>query len=87
MKRGDLEEAARGIAPILDMTLKQELGERTGFVLFLFDFAERQPDGKHGHTAYISNAQREDIIALLDEIKTKLEAGLTSDPRGPQAVS
>jgi hypothetical protein len=84
--REQLMAKAREIAPGLDLMLAEDLGERTGFMLFLFDFASRQPDGKHGNMAYISNAQRADIIALLDEIKGNLQAGLTTDPPGPRGV-
>lgn len=86
MTRAELMDATRHLAPILDMTLRDVLGERTGFMLFLFDFADRQADGKHGSVAYISNGQRADIIGLLEEIKANLEAGLTTEPLGPRGV-
>jgi hypothetical protein len=84
MTREDLQRMARHLAPQLDVTLQKDLGERTGFLLFLFDFTRTS---REGNVAYISNAQREDMIALLDEIKGNLEAGLETDPPGARPVS
>lgn len=87
MTREDLQDAANWFAQRLDLAMREAFGEKVGFLIFLFDFADRQADGKHGNVAYISNAQRQDIIALLDEIKGNLEAGLTTEPPGPRATS
>lgn len=85
--RAELVVSAGKIAPYLDQTLATVHGERTGFVLFLFDFASRKPDGDKGSVAYISNAEREDVIALLKEITGYLEAGLTTEAPGPRGTS
>lgn len=76
MNREDLNRYCRELAPDLDRALSISAGERVGFLLLLFDF------GTKGSLAYISNAQRADMIDLLGEIRTYLEAGMTTEPRG-----
>jgi hypothetical protein len=77
--RADLEAENRRLAGILDDYLKQRHGEAVGFTLFVFDFGDK------GNIAYISNAQREDMIKATKEWLARLEAGLNTDPPGPRA--
>jgi hypothetical protein len=47
-----------------------------GFLLVMFSF------GEGGFTNYISNAEREDVVRLLDELRAKLAAGDEGAPPG-----
>lgn len=50
-----------------------------GVTIFAFDF------GDDGHIAYISSAERSDMIRSLKNLITYLEAGLLTDPPGESA--
>ncbi len=69
-RRGELrrmERAAKSIGELVGGAVELECGTRkVGFVLALFEF------GDGGWMTYVSNAQRDDIIEFLDELKTKL---------------
>lgn len=58
-----LEETARDIG----RTIAEATPEGAGFVLVLFDF------GPGGHMTYLSNARREDMIAMFSELINKLD--------------
>ena len=58
-----------------------KLGRRIGLALFVFEFGDR------GTLAYISNAQRADMVAVVKEWLAREEAGLTTDPTGPRGES
>ncbi len=73
--RAVLDRSVGTLAPILDANLTKAHGERTGFLLFIFDFADR------GHLAYATNAELSSLIAAVEEVLTNLKAGLTTDPR------
>lgn len=77
--RFQLKDSARLLAPHLDKALAEAHGERIGFVVFLFDF------GSDGSLAYISNAQRPDMIKAVEEWLARQKSGLESDPLGPRA--
>ena len=61
-----LKTVMNDIAHILDRVIK-ESKENQGFALFIFDF------GTNGRINYISNAQREDMLATLKEFIAKCE--------------
>lgn len=69
----------QGIMRALDCKLEQIHGERIGVTLFVFEL------GKEGGTevAYVSNAERADMIATVKAWLVRVEAGMTSDPPGP----
>lgn len=77
--RQQLEAPLQKLARSLDSTLHAQVGERVGFALLVFDF------GDTGNVAYVSNAQRPEMIKALQEILAKWESGLSTDPRGPKA--
>ena len=56
-----------------------KLGKHVGVTLFVFEFGDR------GNAAYISNADRADMIAVVKEWLAREEAGLVTDPPGPRA--
>ena len=60
----ELEVSARNIAAGISAMLP----ESTAFTLLLADMGEK------GHTTYISNAQREDMIKLMKELIERWEA-------------
>lgn len=62
--RMDLEKACRK----LGRELKAQMMPGVGFALVIFDF------GPGGSMAYISTAQRADMLATLRELIAKLEA-------------
>ena len=55
-----------------------KLGKRVGVTLFVFEFGDRSS------CAYISNADREDMIGVVKEWLARMEAGLSTDPPGPR---
>lgn len=62
------------VVRMVGQSLGQELedtttGPKMGFMLMVFDF------GDGGFSAYISNAEREDMIKLLREQANRLEIG------------
>lgn len=61
-ERLELEEACAALA----RPLAQALPEGVGFALLLFDF------GSGGNMAYVSNANREDMLAAQQEMIAKL---------------
>jgi hypothetical protein len=77
--RAELEAENRRLAKLLEDYLAERHGKRVGFTLFVFEF------GAKGNLAYISNAQREDMITAAKEWLARLEAGLNTDPPGPRA--
>jgi hypothetical protein len=78
--RAELEAENRSLAKLLDDYLRERHGERVGFTLFVFEFSE---DG--GNVAYISNADRSDMIKNVKAWLARVESGLTTDPPGPTA--
>jgi hypothetical protein len=76
--RRELERVARNVAAYV----KHELGEGVG-VAFVFDFG---PPG-HGNIAYVSTADRSDMIETIRAWLVNVEAGLATDPPGPRPKS
>lgn len=70
-RRRQLETTARRCAN----KIRTDLPPGAGFALLVFDF------GPRGFMAYISNAEREDMIRALREQIARLEAG-TSATKG-----
>lgn len=66
MTRDDLEKQTAEIARLLDASLKENAGERVGFVLMLFDFKA------DGWFTYSSNGSRADVVRLLKEAADKI---------------
>ena len=62
--RAELEANARDVGAAIAACMLPG----TGFVFIAFDF------GAKGNMAFLSNAQREDTIALLRELADKLES-------------
>jgi len=68
----ELEQKARDLAGAIDDILNgEERPKKIAFCLMLADF------GEGGHTTYISNGQREDMIKLLNEALMQVQP--TSD--------
>jgi hypothetical protein len=61
-----LEKVTREIGGIIGDAVRQTAGPGVGFCLMLFDF------GPRGALSYLSNAERDDMIKVLDEFKTRL---------------
>lgn len=61
----DLREVMNDIAGMLDGAIKEHADRPMGFLLLTFDF------GENGTLSYISNAQRDDILSLLEEFLHK----------------
>lgn len=78
--RKQLERGLQGVMHALDQHLEDIHGERMGATLFVFEL------GKAGGTnvAYVSNAQRQDMISAIKEWLARQEVGVTSDPLGPK---
>ncbi len=57
LNREDLEKTCRGYAD----AFQDVVPEGVGFAIFLFDFGEK------GNTAYVSTADRKDMLKLLKE--------------------
>ena len=55
-----------------------KLGKKVGVTLFVFEFGQR------GNCEYISNADRADMIGVVEEWLDRMKAGLTTDPLGPR---
>ena len=68
--RMQLEEHVRVIGGLLRDAVRDLGGDKLGFCLLLFDF------GPGGSVAYMSNAQRADMIRALDEFSAKLHGRL-----------
>ena len=60
-----LEFSARAIAMAIDEQLEEWAGTKVGFALLIFDF------GEDGNLAWVSNAEREDMIKALQEFIEK----------------
>ena len=56
-------------------------GKKTGFALLVFPFG--QPNGEH-RSNYISNANREDMIATLKEFVARAEGRFQEANNAPQ---
>ncbi len=65
--QSQLQHYCQQLAPQLDAGLARAHGERLGFMVFVFDF------GEQGELAYISNAQLEDLKAVVDQLRGYLE--------------
>ena len=83
----NLEAKARSLGRTLDDTINPSnpaTGKRdrkNGFTLLLFSFEGPE-------LTWISNAEREDMIRLLDEILLKMKAGRLNDfPGGIDAIN
>ncbi|HKP08321.1 MAG TPA: hypothetical protein VJU58_13795 [Microbacterium sp.] len=73
--RSELERVARDMIGYA----MHELGPEVGLTLFVFEF------GDTGNLAYVSNAQRADMIASIKQWLARVESGLMTDPAGPRA--
>lgn len=65
--QSQLQHYCQQLAPQLDEGLARAHGDRLGFMVFVFDF------GEHGELAYISNAQREDLKAVVEQLRGYLD--------------
>lgn len=75
-ERLELETFARGLVE----ALTEALPEGIGFALLLFHF------GEGGNLAWISNAQREDMIRALREQLARFEAGMAGEREPPPST-
>jgi hypothetical protein len=80
--RHRLEEVATSLGKTLGRAIDAATGteDECGFALFVFTYGP-------GGVAYISSANREDIVGLVREWCDRQEAGLDSDPLGPRGSS
>jgi hypothetical protein len=69
LDRGSLEILAVQAARLMGDVLKGAVPEGVGFAVLIFDF------GAGGNLAYVSNAQRADMVKAMREFITKVEAG------------
>lgn len=76
-----LDKTCRELAPRLDATLHAQTGERMGFLVFLFNFGD---PGDDSYLSYVSNAQRDDMIKVVEQWLARQKAGLATDPLGPR---
>lgn len=76
--QAELQAVVIGFITYLEATFGKD---KVGFTLFAFAF------GDGGPLAYVSNTEREQMIATMKEWLARLEAGLSSDPLGPRAES
>lgn len=74
MNQIETEEYMRRMARGLDAILTEDFGEKTGFVILLFEF------GAPGITNYISNASREDMLKAFRETLKRFEKGEIMPP-------
>jgi hypothetical protein len=74
--RGTLELVAVEASRKIGRELKQSMPEGVGFAVLVFDF------GGKGNLAYVSNAQRPDMLRAMREFITKNEAGGVSSVFG-----
>ena len=65
----------------LDETFEAIHGERIGITLFLLEIG--RDDGSN--VTYISNCNRDEMIAAVKEWLGRVEVGLVDDPLGPKA--
>lgn len=77
--RKQLEQGLQGIMRALDETFQEVHGERIGVTMFVFGLGK--DDGSN--VVYISNANREDMIAAVKAWLARVEVGMTDDPPGP----
>lgn len=69
-KKGDAADAMQIIAGVLDGVLNKDISNgKYGFVLLVFE-----REGETGsRTNYVSNCQRQDVIAALKEVTARFE--------------
>jgi hypothetical protein len=74
-----LQRELPGIMRALEETLADIHGERIGATIFVFELSK-----DHGtNLAYISNAERPDMIAAVKAWLARAEAALPGDPSDP----
>lgn len=68
--KGDAADAMQMIAKVLDGVLNKDISDgKYGFVLLVFE-----REGETGsRTNYVSNCQRQDVIAALKEVTARFE--------------
>ncbi len=68
--KGDAADAMQMIATVLDGVLNKDISDgKYGFVLLVFE-----REGETGsRTNYVSNCQRQDVIAALKEVTARFE--------------
>jgi hypothetical protein len=71
-------ELMNEIGELLDQALNPDGVKRNGFALLVFPFG--QPEGEH-RSNYISNADREDMLASMKEFIARAE-GRYQEPQG-----
>jgi len=76
--RQELEQELPYMIRALENFLQNKFGVRMGLTLFLFEL-NKEPSS----VAYISNAQRADMIETIKEWIARQEVGMTTDPAGP----
>lgn len=74
--RAQLEQASRDVVGYLDYKFGKGA---VGLTVFVFDFGDK------GNVAYVSTAQRADMIAAVEEWLSRVKVGLDTDPLGPRA--
>lgn len=69
-RQGDAADAMQMIATVLDGVLNKDISDgKYGFVLLVFE-----REGETGsRTNYVSNCQRQDVIAALKEVTARFE--------------
>jgi len=75
--RRELEQELPRMISALEDFLQDRFGVRMGLTLFLFEL-NKEPTS----IAYISNAQREDMVQTVREWLARQEVGLVTDPPG-----
>lgn len=68
--------ATAAAATIRDVLKEEEMDKTIGFTLIMFEF------GTGGSLAYVSTAEREQFLQVLDEMRGKLAASLPNTPKG-----
>lgn len=68
-----LETLCQGVGSVIGSAC-DSLDPAAGFALLMFEYG-----GGESWTTYVSNARREDIVALLRELADRLEEGLIAD--------
>lgn len=74
-REGDAADAMQIIAGVLDGVLNKDISDgKYGFVLLVFERDEDALKGETGsRTNYVSNCQRQDVIAALKEVTARFE--------------
>lgn len=65
--QAELEAKTKEIGQVIGDVVRKTCGESMGFMFVTFNF------GEAGHLAYVSNANREDMIKSLRELADNLE--------------